>query len=65
MFGFILKNLFIGLLTCVINSSNHTKCASQNNYQCMAQPTLVNLHPNEYRQGLHCYQCAVNLDRCV
>ena len=31
----------------------------------MAQPTLINLHPDEYRQGLRYYQCAVNLDRCA
>ena len=29
------------------------------------QPTLINLHPNEYIQGLRYYPCAVNLDRCI
>ena len=28
----------------------------------MIQPTLINLHPNEYTQGLHYYPFAVNLD---
>ena len=31
----------------------------------MIQPTLINLHRNEYTQGLHYYPFAVNLDRCV
>ena len=54
MFGFI-KKMFIGLLNSVVNASNHTKCVSLNNQQCMIQPTLINLHPNEYTQGLHYY----------
>ena len=31
----------------------------------MIQPTLINLHPNEYSQELHCYSFAVRLNRCV
>ena len=31
----------------------------------MNQPTIINLHPNEYSQGLHYHQFAVNLDRCA
>ena len=31
----------------------------------MIQPSLTNLHPNEYSQELRYYQFAVNLDRCV
>ena len=31
----------------------------------MTRPTLINLHPDEYTQGLHYYQFAVNLDRCI
>ena len=31
----------------------------------MIQPTLINLHPNEYSQELHYYLFLVNLDRCV
>ena len=59
MFGPI-KKIFIGLLTSLANASNHTKCVSLNNQQCMIQPTLINLHPNEYTQGLHYYPFAVN-----
>ena len=29
------------------------------------QPTLINLHPNEYTQELHYYPFTVKLDRCV
>ena len=28
------------------------------------QPTLINLHPNEYSQESHYYTFSVNLDRC-
>ena len=31
----------------------------------MTQPTLINLHPNEFNQGLRYYPLLVNLDRCV
>ena len=31
----------------------------------MIQPTLINLHHNEYSQELHRYPFAVKLDRCV
>ena len=31
----------------------------------MIQPTLVNLHLNEYSQGLRYYPFVVNLHRCV
>ena len=31
----------------------------------MTQPTLINLHPNEYSEEFHHYPFAVKLDRCV
>ena len=31
----------------------------------MIQPTLINLHPNEYSQEFRYYPFAVKLDRCV
>ena len=49
MFGLI-KKIFIGLLTGLVNGSNHTKCISLSNQKCMTQTTLFNLHPNEYSQ---------------
>ena len=62
MFGLIRK-IIIGLLTGLVNGSNHTKCVSLSNQKCMTQPTLINLHPNEYSQEFHYYSSAVKLDR--
>ena len=31
----------------------------------MTQPTLTNLHPNEYSQEFYYYLFKVNLDRCT
>ena len=64
MFG-LTKKIFIGLLSSIINASNHTKFYSFSNQKCMIQPTLINLHPNEYSQEFHYYPFAVKLDRCV
>ena len=64
MFGLI-KKIFIGLLTGLFNGSKNTKCDSLSNQKCMAQPTLINLHPNECNQELLYYPFAVKLDRCV
>ena len=55
----------MGLLTSIVNTSNHTKYMSLRNQKCMIQPTLINLHPNEYSQELYYYPFAVKLDRCV
>ena len=64
MFGLI-KKIFIGLLTRLVNESNHTKYVLLINQKCMFQPTLINLHPNEYSQEFHYYPFAIKLDRCV
>ena len=61
----LIKKIFIGLLTGVISASNHTKCVSLSNQECMIQPTLINLHSNEYSQEFSYYPFAVKLDRCV
>ena len=58
MFGLI-KKIFIGLLTDLVNGSNHTKCALLSNQKCMIQLTLINLHPNEYSKEFHYYLFAV------
>ena len=63
MFGLI-KKIFIGLLTGLVNGSNHIKYISLSNQKCMTQPTLINIHANEYSQEFHYYQFAVKLDRC-
>ena len=64
MFGLI-KIIFIMLLTSIISASNHVKCISLSNQKCIIQPTLTNLHPNEYNQELHYHLFAVTLDMCV
>ena len=56
--------MFIVLLTSIAHASSHTKCMSISN-QCEIQPTLINLHPNEYSHELHCYPFMVKLKRCI
>ena len=46
MFGLI-KKIIIGLLTGLLNGSNHTKCVSLYNEKWDIQLTFLNLHPNE------------------
>ena len=64
MFG-IVKKLFIVLLASIVNACNHTKSMSLSNQKCEIQPTLINLHPNEYNQEFHYYPFAVKLDKCA
>ena len=64
MFG-IIKKMSIVLLSSIANAPNHTKCVSLSNQKCMIQPTLINLHPNEYSQEFHYYPFSVKLDRCA
>ena len=61
----LIKKIFIGLLTGLVNESNHTECVLLSNQKCMTQPTFNNLHPTEYSQEFHYYPFAVKLDRCV
>ena len=59
-----IKNMFVILLVSIVSASNHTKlCMSLSNQKCMTQPTLINLHPNEYSQALRYYPFVVNLNR--
>ena len=64
----LIQQVFIGLLCfskylfSIANTPDHVKCISLNNQQCMTQPALINLHPNEYIEGLCYYPFAVNLD---
>ena len=60
MFGLI-KKIFIGLLSSIVDASNQTKLISLSNQKCKIQPTLINLHPNEYSQEFHYYPFAVKL----
>ena len=53
-----IKKILIGPLTAtssVLNVSSHTKCTTQ--------PTIIDLRPNEYTQGLRYYPFAVYLDK--
>ena len=50
MFG-IIKKTFIVLLSSIGNASNHTKYVSIRNQKSEIQPTLINLHPNEYSKN--------------
>ena len=64
MFGYI-KKTFLGLLTGLVNASNHTKCVSLIKQKCMTQPNLINLHPKKHIQELHYYPFFIKLGRCV
>ena len=52
MFG-LTKMMIIRLLTVLVKGSYHTKCMSLSNHECLTQPTLINLLPNEYSEELH------------
>ena len=58
MFG-VIKKMFAVLLAGIVNASTQTKCVPLSNQKCNIEPTLVNLHPNEYNQELHYYPFAV------
>ena len=64
MFGLI-KKIFIGLLTGLVNGYNHRKCVWLSIQKCMTQPNLINLHPNEYSQEFQYYPFTAKLDTCV
>ena len=64
MAKFLIK-IFTELLTSIVNSSNHTKCVFLSNQECTTRPTFLNLHPNEYIEGVCYYLFAVNLNRCI
>ena len=61
----LIRKIFIGLLTGIVSASNHTKWMSLSNRKCIAQPTLINLHPNKYSQEFHYYPFAVKLNSCA
>ena len=61
----IIKKTFTGLLTGIVSVNNHANCVSLNEQKCTTQPSIINLHPNEYTQGFLYYQFVVNLYKCV
>ena len=60
MFGIIFKKWFLVLLTNIVSCSNHTKFVSLSNKKCDIQPTLINLHLNEYNQEFQYYPLQLN-----
>ena len=48
----LIKKIFMGLITGTVNASNHTKYLTFGDQKYLTQSTLINLHPNEYSQGL-------------
>ena len=61
----IITKMFIVVLSSIVHASNHTKCISLSKKKFEIRSTLINLHPNEYRQEFHFYPFAVKLDRYV
>ena len=63
----LLRKCFFLLLTriVILIASIHTKYVSLSDQKCKIQPTLIDLHPNEYIQGLSYYPFGVNLHICV
>ena len=57
--------MFIVVLSTIVNAFSHKKYVSLSNKKFEIQPTLINLHPNEYSQEFHYYPFAVKLDRCA
>ena len=64
MSRFVKKSLVI-LLTSIVSVLNRQNAMSKRHQKYTTQPTLINLHPNEYSQELLYYLLAFNLDRCV
>ena len=60
----LIKKIFIGLLTGLVNRSNHT-IGTLGNQKCMTHPTLIKKHPYKYSQVFHYYPFPVKLDRCA
>ena len=58
----LIEKMLIGLLTGLVNGSNHTKSVSLSNQNYVIQPTLISLHPTEYSHELQYYSFAVKLD---
>ena len=55
----LIKKLFIGILPGLVSGSNHTICVSLSSWKCKIEPTLINLHPNEYSREFDCCPFAV------
>ena len=61
----LLNQCFRKTLSSIANTLDHVKCMSLNDQQCRTHFTLVNLHFNQYIEGLYYYSFADNLNRCM
>ena len=61
----LIKKIFIGFLTDLVNGSIQRKCGLLSIQKSENQPTLIVLHPNEYSQRLQYYSFSVQLQRSV
>ena len=58
----VVEKMLIGLLSfseslaSMANASNFTRWISLNDQPCMTRPTLIDLNPKEYSQGLRYFQ---------
>ena len=59
----LIKKIFIELLTGIANGSYHTKCVSLSNEKYEIQTTLTNLYSHEYSQERNYYPFSVKLGR--
>ena len=57
--------MFMVLSISIANTSNNIQCLLLGNQKSEIQPTVINLHTNEYSQELHYYPFAIKLDKCV
>ena len=55
--------MFIVSLSSIVNASNHKKCVLLSNQKYEIQPTLINLHPNEFSQEFQYNPFVVKIDR--
>ena len=62
---FIRSLCFSKSLSSISKTPDNAKCIFLNNQQCITQPALINLYPNEYIEILHWYPFEVNLDRWI
>ena len=61
----LIKKIVIGLFTGPVNGFSHARRILLSNQKCMIQPSLINLHSNEYSQEFYYLPFAVKLDSCV
>ena len=59
----LIKKIFIELLTGIANGSYTTKCVSLSNEKYEIQTTLTNLYSHEYSQERNYYPFSVKLGR--